>query len=141
MNIEQLYAYLDGELSPAEAAEVERAAAADPAVALQLDELRALDQALGALPGVETDGEFTERVVRAARRRRSGRIVRLLIPLAAAAAILVAVVWNGREEAAPAEIFTAEDYADYVWEADAETYGTLALDDLEDEILKELGET
>ncbi|MHC4668951.1 MAG: anti-sigma factor family protein [Planctomycetota bacterium] len=137
MNDELLHAYFDGELSAAEADRLEKELAADPALAARMRELRSLDGALDTLPGHEAPAAFTERVVARVRRgARRGRILRLLAPLAAAAAILVAVVLTQVPGGDP-EIAVA----DYAWEVDTETVGSLALEDLEDEILAELEAT
>jgi anti-sigma factor RsiW len=133
-----LHAYFDGQLPPEERARFERALASDPALREGLRELRELDAALGALPGHAAPPGFSARVTRVARaRRRRGAILRLAIPLAAAAAALLAVVLDAvvpdRPAAEPALVEDA-----YIWEADIETYGSLALTDLEDQILEEL---
>lgn len=139
MNREQLHAYFDGELEPSEAARLEEALRSDPALAGELERLRALDGALGDLPGHEAPAEFTARVLAAARRRRRGLLVRLAVPLAAAAALALAVFLPRPDHpAAPEELFTTQDHLDYVWEVDAETYGSFALSELEDAILAEL---
>ena len=141
MNTELLYAYLDGELNPEEAARLEARLAADPALAAELAALRQIDAALDALPGHEVTDDFTERVVAVARPRR-GILLRLGLPLAAAAALALAVFLPPADEPAPladAPTFTTEEHLDYVWEADGETFGSLSLNELEGQILKELG--
>ena len=140
MNEEMLHAYVDGELAPSEAAQVERAVAADPAAAARLRALVALDDALGLLPGVsDVPPGFTDAVVRRARASRRGRLVRWLAPVGIAAAVLAAALASLRSEpATPAEVFDEADYVDYRWEVDTDTFGSLAVSDLESEILKEL---
>jgi anti-sigma factor RsiW len=128
----RLHDYLDGNLPPDEKARFEAALASDPDLRGRLRELHELDDALGTLPGHAAPRDFTARVVRAARRRRWGAILRLAVPLAAAAGVALAVL-STRRPVAPAP---AEDV--YIWETDEETYGSLALTDLEDLILKEL---
>ncbi|NLF08073.1 MAG: hypothetical protein GX594_08845 [Pirellulaceae bacterium] len=66
---ELLSAYLDGELSAAEQAEVERLLAADPAARHILEDLRALSAALRALPREELGEDLSAEVLRAAGRR------------------------------------------------------------------------
>lgn len=66
---ELLSAYLDGELTADEQAEVERLLAADPAARQLLDELRALSVALQTLPREELGEDLSEKVIRAAGRR------------------------------------------------------------------------
>jgi anti-sigma factor RsiW len=139
MNRDQLHAHFDGELPPADRAEVERALQKDPALAADLRAIAAVDRALEALPGLEAPPDLETRVRRALRARTRGRLLALALPLAAAAAALALFLLPRRPEpAAPAELFTAEDYRDYAWEADAATYGSLALRDLKAEILSEL---
>ena len=140
MNTEQLYAYLDGELNQKEAARLEARLAADPALAAELAALRQVDAALDALPGHEVSDAFTERVAAAARPRR-GILLRLGLPLAAAALALAVFLPPADEPTPPADVptFTTEEHLDYVWEADGETFGSLSLNELEGQILKELG--
>jgi anti-sigma factor RsiW len=131
MSDERLHDYFDGHLPPEERSRFERDLAADPGLRERLRELREIDAALGTLPGHAASSDFTARVVRAARRRRFG-ILRLAMPLAAAAAVVLAVLLaRTPEEPAPAE-------DGYIWESDVETYGSLSLADLEDRILEEL---
>jgi len=140
MNEEMLHAYVDGELSPEEAARVERAAAADPAVGERLRELVAVDDAIGLLPGLEgASPGFASEVVRRAGAHRRGRLLRWAAPIAAAAAVVAAAVLLVQHEPAPpADAFDEADYVDYRWEVDTDTFGSLAVTDLESEILKEL---
>jgi len=140
---ELLHAYFDGELAAEEAAAVERAVRADPALAEELRRLAEVDAALGTLPGCIPAADWAAGVV-GSTRRRGGLLLRLLLPLAAAAGLLLALLPAGgtdRGEVQPA--FDLADHLDYVWEADADTYGTLALNDseLEAMILAELRTT
>lgn len=140
MNKELLYAYLDGELNPEEAARLEARLAADAALSEELAALRQVDATLDALPGHEVSDDFTERVAAAARPRR-GILLRLGLPLAAAAALALAVFLPRTDRPSPpAEppTFTTEEHLDYVWEADGETFGSLSLNELEGQILVEL---
>ncbi len=66
---ELLSAYLDGELSAAEQAEVERLLAENAHARQLLDELRALSTSLQELPQYKLEEDFPERVLRAAERR------------------------------------------------------------------------
>jgi anti-sigma factor RsiW len=61
---ELLSAYLDGELSADERAEVERRLAADPDSRQLLDELRALGTGLRSLPQARLDDDFVSQVMR-----------------------------------------------------------------------------
>jgi anti-sigma factor RsiW len=133
MSDERLHAYFDGQLPPEERARFERDLAADPRLSEALRELRELDAALGSVPGHAAPPDFTARVVRSVRRGRAGAVLRLFVPLAAAAAVAAAVFLPWPESPPP-----AQEAAAYIWESDVETYGSLALTDLEDEILKEI---
>jgi len=62
-------AYLDGELTAAEQAEVEQLLAASPQARQLLDELRTLSTTLQSLPQHKLEADFSERVLRAAERR------------------------------------------------------------------------
>jgi hypothetical protein len=66
---ELLSAYLDGELTAAEQADVERLLAADPAARQLLDELRTLSSALQSLPQQKLDEDLSVEVLRVAERR------------------------------------------------------------------------
>jgi anti-sigma factor RsiW len=133
MSDEKLHEYFDGQLPPEERARFERELAADPRLSGRLRDLREMDDALGARPGHSAPPDFTARVVRAARRRRRGLILRVALPLAAAAGVMIAVLFLRPSPRPPAQEAVA-----YTWESDVETYGSLALTDLEDEILKEI---
>ncbi|MHC5052359.1 MAG: hypothetical protein ACYTGK_17335, partial [Planctomycetota bacterium] len=81
---------------------------------------------------------FTDRVLVRARRARRGRIVGLMAPLAAAAAVLLAVLLApATEVSGPIDT----EIVGYAWEADGETFGSLSPQDLEAEILEELDAT
>jgi anti-sigma factor RsiW len=139
MNREQIHAFFDGELGPGEVARLEEALRSDPALAAELEQLRALDGALESLPGHEVPADFTARVLAAVRQRRRGLWMRLGAPLAAAAALALAVFLPRFDRSgAPEELFTTEEHLDYVWETDAGTFGSFALSELEDAILAEL---
>ncbi len=66
---ELLSAYLDGELTAAERAEVERLLAANPAARQLLDELRTLRATLRALPPRKLGEDLSRQVLREAQRR------------------------------------------------------------------------
>lgn len=92
---EQLSAYLDGELSEAEAAAVARAVEADPQLARELDRLRAVKELVAALPRQPAPAELASRVL--AQAGREGRFAARapwgvrLARLAAAAVVVIAV--------------------------------------------------
>jgi len=132
MSDEMLHDYFDEELPPEEKARFERALASDPGLLERLRELREIDAALGTLPGHAAPADFTANVVRATRRRRHV-ILRFALPLAAAAAVVLAVLIARPSRPAP-----VQQAAAYIWESDVETYGSLAFTDLEDQILEEI---
>ncbi|HYW80427.1 MAG TPA: zf-HC2 domain-containing protein, partial [Thermoguttaceae bacterium] len=61
-------AYLDGELTAEEQAQVERMLAESPAARQLLDQLRALSSTLQGLPQYKLDGDLSETVLRNAER-------------------------------------------------------------------------
>ncbi|MEM8886322.1 MAG: zf-HC2 domain-containing protein [Planctomycetota bacterium] len=147
MNREDLHAYFDGELNAEETARMERALASDPALAAELATLRATDAALDGLPSASIDGDDAAWAQSVLARDRvpsgGGRLLRLLVPVAAAATIAFFLVPRA-DNPAPAEagIFSQEETLEYVyWEADSETYGSGDLGALEDDILAELGDS
>jgi anti-sigma factor RsiW len=133
MSDERIHEYLDAALPPDEMARFERELASDAGLSDRLRELRELDAALGMLPGHVAPADFTARVARASRRPRASVLLRLVVPLAAAAGVAVAVLL-----ARPSDAPASRTEAAYIWERDVETYGSLALTDLEDEILEEI---
>jgi len=103
-DFEDLSAFVDGELPPARAAEVEALVAADPAWRKAHRELTALDAALNAYTVPDPPADLAERIVRGAGeapRPLVVRIARYLAPLAAAAAVVLAVVLWSRPRAKP----------------------------------------
>ena len=66
---ELLSAYLDGELSAAEQAEMERLLATNPAARQLLDELHALSNTLQSLPQEKLGEDLSQHVLRVAERR------------------------------------------------------------------------
>ena len=145
MNTDELNAYLDGELSASEKTRVDAELSERPELRAELDALASVDRALETLPSCTPSGEFTDRVVAAAHRRRRGRLVTIVAPFAAlAAAVLLGIfLWpeTPRNGSNSADIFSEEDHLDYVWEADEETYSGFDLSELEDEILAEIAST
>jgi len=63
-------AYVDGELDPAQAAEVESYIAQSPEAQKQLEELQKLVQLVGGLPPVEAPPDFYDKLARRLRRRQ-----------------------------------------------------------------------
>ena len=140
MNESMLHAYLDGELNAEDTKIVEAALASDPHWAAEYEALVAVDDAIGTLPGLEVGAEFDALAKVPAKAPRMGRLVRMVVPLAAAAAAL-AFVWMPPkvQETAPVDVFSQEEVVQYVyWEADADTYGSGDLQSLEDAIVAEL---
>ena len=123
MNEEMLHAYMDGELTAAEVAEVERVLASgadcDAYWVSEYEQLLAVDTSIGELPGLRLNDDATawarDCVARAVSVNsgpveigpmdtgtvpdgaRIGRLLRLVGPLVAAAAALVLVVLSGTE--------------------------------------------
>ena len=94
----RLSEYLDGTLDEATRARVEAELAGDPALRAELEALRSVDEAVQdaakAVPDVDWERfgwEFTQRREAFEERRSAGRIFRILVPLAAAAAVIFAV--------------------------------------------------
>ncbi|NLW85283.1 MAG: hypothetical protein GXY38_00230 [Planctomycetes bacterium] len=90
-DLEDLSAYLDGELDAADVARVERLLHDSPAWARALDELRRLDQAAGCWRAPAPGNDLAARIVLAARRGRTVKLVRWLAPVGAAAAAVAAL--------------------------------------------------
>ena len=89
---EQLSAYLDGELDEHEAVAVGDALADDPALAVQLDELRVVRAALGSLGELRAPRPFTLEAPPTAARGAPGRLEMVFRMGAIAAAVAFAVV-------------------------------------------------
>lgn len=103
-DLEQLSAWMDGELDPPAGESVARLVREDPIWRATWEEFRAVDSALEACPPVRPRRDLTDRIVRAARRQRLwSRAVRIAAPLAAAAAVILAVylAWPQRQTPAP----------------------------------------
>ncbi len=136
MNREQLNALFDGELPPDEAARLREQIEADPAARRELLALAALGEALETLPGAHAPADFAARVL--GRARRPAPLFRLVLPLAAAAAAILLALFlpfgAPRGFVPPSH----EEAQEYFWEADVDTYGSLALRDLKQEVLAEL---
>lgn len=139
MNPETLHAYFDGELPPEERARVEAALRADPSLAEELRAIGAVDRALETLSAVEAPADFEARLrARRLREERRGRLLRRAAPMAAAAAVLAALLLaRGGGDAEPHGEPLSEPLL-YMWETDTATYGSLGLDALEAEVLREL---
>ena len=92
---EQLSAYLDSELDVREAVAVEDALELDPALAVQLDELSVVRDALGSLGELRAPRPFTIEAPPTAVRHTSGRLELVFRMGALAAAVAFAVVLTG----------------------------------------------
>jgi hypothetical protein len=77
---ELLSAYLDGELTPTERADVERKLAGDGALRRRLEGLRAVQQAVQSLPKFKLEDDFHEQVIARARQVRDERTSIVLFP-------------------------------------------------------------
>lgn len=147
MNLEQLHAYLDGELTPQERLQVEKQMAQDPALAKAYADLVAVDAEIGAAWPVPQPGasqpDWAAKIVGDARRARRGRLIAFTASAAGiAAALLLTFLPSVGPQPSDVDFFTDDEDAGYVyWESDGETYGTGDLTDLEDQILDVLGAT
>ena len=92
---EQLSAHLDGELDEHEAAAVEEALAADPALEVRLGEFAAVRDALGSLGELRAPRPFTLEAPPTAARRAPGRLELVFRMGAVAAAVAFAIVFTG----------------------------------------------
>ncbi|NQU24345.1 MAG: zf-HC2 domain-containing protein [Candidatus Nealsonbacteria bacterium] len=94
-------AYLDGELTAAEQADVEQLLAASPAARQLLDDLRALSTNLQALPQHKLGEDLSEQVIRLAERKILTRAEQLTKPSPQRPSLLIrlvesrALVWSG----------------------------------------------
>lgn len=96
---EALVGWMDGELDADQAAQVAGRVQADPAWRTAHDELRRLDAALDELPVPTLRRGLTADILRQARRQQfMGRVIRIVAPAAAAAAVLLAafLAWPQR---------------------------------------------
>jgi anti-sigma factor RsiW len=92
-DLEELSAWMDGELGPADAERVAGRVRTDPAWRATHEQFLALDRALDAMPAPRPRRSLTDGIVRAAHRRGLAvRIIRIAAPLAAAAAIVLALL-------------------------------------------------
>ena len=101
-DLEELSAWLDGELEPSAAGRVERMVATDPDWRATHEQFLAVDAAMKLLPPARPRRDLADRIVsRAFRRRRVVRAVAVAVPLAAAAGIIVAILlaWPGKPPA------------------------------------------
>ena len=92
---EQLSAHLDGELDEHEAAVIEDALAADPALEVRLGEFAAVRDALGSLGEVRAPRPFTLEAPATGARRAPGRLELVFRMGAVAAAVAFAIVLTG----------------------------------------------
>jgi len=92
-DVEELSAWMDGELPSQRAERVAGLVRTDPRWRTACEQFRAVDRALEALTTPRPRRELTDAIVRAARRgQATRRVLRVAAPLAAAAAIVVAVL-------------------------------------------------
>jgi anti-sigma factor RsiW len=99
-----LSAYLDGELSPERARDVEQYLAESESARRLLEELRAVSDRLAGLPRLRAPDELTAAMARHAERRvlfgdeqprRPARVIRLFVQLTASAAVIAACIFVG----------------------------------------------
>lgn len=99
--LEALSAWMDGELPAEKSQRVARLVREDPRWQAAHHDFLAVDAALDRLQTPAPGAELTDRIVRAARRRGpAARAARILAPLAAAAAVVIAV-WVGSTRPEP----------------------------------------
>ncbi len=96
--LDELTAWMDGELAGTDARRIAELVRADPRWRKSHREFLAVTEALAGMPAPAAGPGLAERIVRRAHRERvTSRIWRVAAPLAAAAAVIVAVtLWNGR---------------------------------------------
>lgn len=108
----ELSAWHDGELPPAQAEDVARKVKHDQAWTEANRHIERLDATLAGWPAPAVPGDLAERICEAARRgpqeHRMLRLVRWLSPLAAAAAIVLAVTFLHHPAALQQEMHTAQ---------------------------------
>ena len=166
MNEEMLHAYMDGELTAAEVAQVERVLASDAPDdahwAAEYEMLLAVDASVGDLPGLDSSGlDVTDEgrawahacIARSSENvpvagSAGGRLLRMFGPLVAAAAALALIVLSGNgpkvglengENGVTPLVFSVDDQIQYLyWETDSDTFGSGDLQSLESEILAAL---
>lgn len=100
-DLEELSAWLDGELEPSAAERVERLVATDPDWRATHEQFLAVDAAMKLLPPARPRRDLADRIVsRAFRRRRVVRAVVVAAPLAAAGIIVaILLAWPGKPPA------------------------------------------
>ncbi|MCK4624258.1 MAG: hypothetical protein KAV00_03035 [Phycisphaerae bacterium] len=100
LDIEDLVAWMDGELSGPEAQRVAELVETDPAWREAFGQFSAVDRLAGLIEPVSPRRDLTDRIVRAATRRKSRliRVARIAAPLAAAACIIVALQLGGPDQ-------------------------------------------
>lgn len=124
---ETLHAYLDQELSADERVAFERELEQNDELRAALAVLRGVDDAIGSLPATEPSEGFARRVTQAARARRPMAVLLRLVPLAAAAALVLAVYpFHGETSEPGANGQEISEYLDYVWEYDDDVYDGLS---------------
>ena len=105
-DLEELSAWLDGELEPSAAGRVERLVATDPDWRATHEQFLAVDAAMKLLPPARPRRDLADRIVsRAFRRRRVVRAVMVAVPLAAAGIIVAMLLaWPGKPPAREAPV-------------------------------------
>ena len=100
LDIENLLAWMDGELSGQEAQRVAELAETDPAWREAFEQFSAVDRLTGLIEPARPKRDLTDQIVRSATRRKSRliRVARIAAPLAAAACIIVALQLGGPDK-------------------------------------------
>ncbi len=100
-DIEDLSAWMDGELSAPDARRVAGLVRTDAGWRAAYEQFQAVDEALEGVSAPRAGRPLADEIVRAAHRRRLvRRVIRFAAPVAAAAAVLLAV-WLARQPAGP----------------------------------------
>jgi len=101
-DVEELTAWMDGELDAARAERVARRVAGDADWQATHEDFRAVDAALERVPAARLQKDLTDRIVRAAHRRRlTARLARGAAAAAAVAACVLLVVFVARRTPPP----------------------------------------
>ena len=102
--LEELSAWMDGELDTPAAERVARLVREDPRWRATFEQFRAVDASLAASPPASPAGDLADRITAAAYRRRVwARAARIAAPAAAAAAIVLAVYLGRPRPLSPVE--------------------------------------
>lgn len=100
-DIENLIAWMDGELSEADAQRIAELVETDPAWREAFEQFNAVDRLTGLIEPAKPRRDLTDQIIHAATRRKSRliiRVARIAAPLAAAACIIAAIHLGGPDQ-------------------------------------------